>query len=419
MAVTFNRATKKQARLRMAIDGPSGSGKTYTALVAAFALAQDSGKVAVIDTEHGSASKYADLFPPFDVLELSTFHPQQYVDGIEAAEQAGYTIIIIDSLSHAWEGEGGVLELHDQATKRSNSGNSFTAWKDITPIHRRLVEAMLQSSCHIIATMRSKMEYLQTEDEKGKKIVKKVGLAPIQRQGIEYEMDIVADMDLDHNMVISKTRCFAIADQVVSKPTAAWFTAIRHWLTDGAPIPPATRKPQPAQPSTTTQPAKAAQLTPIVDQAKPTQEASTNGARPYAPEALKVVWDKIVKMNKDTPMADGVRGLTAAWLELCFVGQDAVEQKRHSLVRYLTDKESIADCTWAELRAFRMWLRPKQDSGGAYTIDAVAEQEAQQVITRVMIEAAQQELPLAEKSAEQTEVDADGLPSGFTGQGGK
>lgn len=236
MAVTFQRATKRQARLRMAIDGPSGSGKTYTALVAAFALAGEQGKVAVIDTEHGSASKYADLFPPFDVLELATFHPQLYVDGIAAAEEAGYQVIVIDSLSHAWEGEGGVLELHDQATKRSQSGNSFTAWKDITPIHRKLVEAMLQSPCHVIATMRSKMEYIQTEDEKGRKIIKKVGLAPIQRQGIEYEMDVVADMDLEHNMVISKTRCFAIADQVVSKPAVAWFATLRTWLSDGAPV---------------------------------------------------------------------------------------------------------------------------------------------------------------------------------------
>jgi hypothetical protein len=231
--VAFQKATKKQSKLRMAIDGPSGSGKTFTGLTFACALA-NGGRVAVIDTERGSASKYADMFD-FDVLELDNYHPQQYIDGIQAAEDAGYDVILIDSLSHAWEGEGGVLDLHDQATKRTGGNNSWAAWKDITPIHRNLVDAMLQSKCHVIVTMRSKMEYVQGADDKGKAIIKKVGMAPVQRQGMEYEFDIVADMDTDHNMIVSKSRCFAVADAVVSKPTAAWFQAVKTWLTDGAP----------------------------------------------------------------------------------------------------------------------------------------------------------------------------------------
>lgn len=232
--VRFKKAQKSQAKLRMAIDGPSGSGKTYTGLIAATALA-NGGKIAVIDTEHGSASKYADMFE-FDTLELATFHPQNYIDGIEVAEEAGYIVLLIDSLSHAWEGEGGVLELHDAATKRQPSGNSWTAWRDVTPIHRDLVEAILQAKLHVIATMRSKTDYIQTTDDKGRTIIKKVGMAPVQRAGMEYEFDVVADMDTDHNMVISKTRCFAIADQVVSKPRADWFTTLRDWLSDGAPM---------------------------------------------------------------------------------------------------------------------------------------------------------------------------------------
>lgn len=166
------------------------------------------------------------------------------------------------------------------------------------------------------------------------------------------------------------------------------------------------------------------QPTPVVEQAKPAQPVPAtpatpaNGTRPYPPEKLQEAFAKIVRMNKDTPMADGIRGLTVAWLELCFAGQNDVKQKRHSLVRYLTGKTSIADCTWAELRAFRMWLKPTQDSGNAFHIDSLAEQEAQQVITRVLLDAGQQELPLAEEPAED-EVDADGLPSLFTGQGGK
>jgi hypothetical protein len=231
----FQRATKQQAKLRMALDGPAGSGKTFTGLIAATALC-NGGKIAVIDTEHGSASKYADMFA-FDVLQLSNFHPQHYIDGIRAAEEAGYSVILVDSLSHAWEGEGGVLQLHEEATKRQRTENSYTAWRDVTPIHRDLVEAILQSKCHIIATMRSKMDYVQTKGDDGRTTIKKVGMAPVQRAGMEYEFDIVADLDVDHNMVISKTRCFAIADQVVSKPTAAWFGVIKSWLGEGAPAP--------------------------------------------------------------------------------------------------------------------------------------------------------------------------------------
>lgn len=233
--VTFQKATKTQSKLRMAINGPSGSGKTFTGLTFACALA-NGGRVAVIDTERGSASKYADMFD-FDVLELDTYHPQQYMDGIQAAEDAGYDVILIDSLSHAWEGEGGVLDLHDQATKRQRTENSYTAWKDITPIHRKLVDAMLQSKCHIIATMRSKTEYVLVTNSQGKQEPKKVGMAPVQRQGMEYEFDIVADMDTDHNMMVSKSRCFTVADAVVNKPTAAWFQAVKAWLTDGTPRP--------------------------------------------------------------------------------------------------------------------------------------------------------------------------------------
>ena len=235
----FQRATKTQAKLRMALDGPAGSGKTFTGLIAATAL-RNGGKIAVIDTEHGSASKYADMFE-FDVLQLSNFHPQHYIDGITAAEEAGYSVILVDSLSHAWEGEGGVLQLHEEATKRQRTENSYTAWRDVTPIHRDLVEAILQSKCHVIATMRSKMDYVQTKGDDGRTTIKKVGMAPVQRAGMEYEFDIVADLDVDHNMVISKTRCFSIADQVVSKPTAAWFGAIKSWLGEGAPAPVAER----------------------------------------------------------------------------------------------------------------------------------------------------------------------------------
>lgn len=241
----FTRATKKQARLRLAIDGPSGSGKTFTALVAAFAIAGKDGRVAVIDTERGSASKYADRFPAYDSLELPDFGPQTYTEAIRIAGEAGYDVLIIDSLSHAWEGEGGALDLVDKAAARGR-GNSYTAWKDVTPLHRRMVDAMLQSPCHVIATMRSKIEYILEPDAKGHVVPRKVGMAPIQRQGIEYEFDVVADMDLEHKIIVSKTRCPAIDGLVEVKPTARWFAPLRDWLQDGAPA--TAQEPSPLPP---------------------------------------------------------------------------------------------------------------------------------------------------------------------------
>ena len=226
----FQKARKTQSKLRLAIDGPSGAGKTYTALIAASAMA-NGGKIAVIDTERNSASLYADKFN-FDVACLDNFNPKNYIKTIHEAEQAGYAVIVIDSLSHAWEGEGGVLDMHEDATRRSTSGNSYTAWKDVTPVHRELVDTILQSPVHVICTMRSKMDYLQTE-ENGKKVIKKVGMAPIQRAGMEYEFTIVGDMDTDHNFIVSKSRCDFIADAVVKKPDTAFFKKILDWLNSG------------------------------------------------------------------------------------------------------------------------------------------------------------------------------------------
>ena len=244
----FQRAVKSQAKLRLGLDGPSGSGKTYTALVAAAAIA-NGGKIAVIDTERSSASLYADLFE-FDVMCLDNFHPQKYIDGIHEAEKAGYAVIVIDSLSHAWEGEGGVLDLHDQAVKRQRTENSFTAWKDVTPIHRSLVDAMLQSSCHIIATMRSKTEYvIETVESNGRTVQRprKIGMAPIQRQGMEYEFTIVGDIDTDHTLSITKSRMSGVADAVITKPGKEFFAQILAWLNSGAaPVVPVTQTPSPA-----------------------------------------------------------------------------------------------------------------------------------------------------------------------------
>ena len=230
--VIFKKATKTQLKARLAIDGPAGSGKTYSALVAAQSLAKG-GKVSLLDTEHGKAALYADQFD-FDHAIIDNFNPANYIKVIKEAEGQGYVVLIIDSLSHAWEGSGGVLDLHNQATAQSKSGNSYTAWRDVTPLHNKLVETILQSNIHIIATMRSKMEYTIDKDGNGKTIIRKVGLAPIQRQGIEYEFDVVADMDINHNLTISKTRCYLLSDiGVVNRPEKEFFDVFANWLNSG------------------------------------------------------------------------------------------------------------------------------------------------------------------------------------------
>ena len=245
--LTFKKATKSQARLRLAIAAPSGAGKTYTSLRVATALAGPNGKVAVIDTERGSASKYAHKFT-FDVLELTSFAPETYVEAIKAAESAGYTVIVIDSLSHAWSGKGGALEQVDNAAVRSK-GNSYAAWREVTPHHNALVDAMLQSTAHVIATMRSKTEYV-LETVNGKQVPRKVGMAPVQRDGMEYEFDVFGEMDQQNRLSITKTRCDTLNNAVIEKPGEDFAKTLMDWLSDGVPAarpaPPAPRAATPA-----------------------------------------------------------------------------------------------------------------------------------------------------------------------------
>ena len=187
----FTRATKDAAKLRLALIGPSGSGKTFTAL----SIAQHLGdRVALIDTEHGSASKYADLFR-FDTAKITSFDPINYINYIEGSSGAdgsiSYDVLIIDSLSHAWKGKDGVLQQVDAAAKR-NHGNSFGAWRDVTPKHNDLIDAMLRCPCHLIVTMRAKTKYAMEEverDGRKKTVVRKLGMEAIQREGLEYEFD--------------------------------------------------------------------------------------------------------------------------------------------------------------------------------------------------------------------------------------
>jgi len=256
MPLAFQKATKKQLKARIALLGPAGSGKSYTALRLAFALAGPEGKVAAIDTEHRSLSKYVGEAPDkipwdFDVLELDSFSPENYIEGIRAAEQAGYSVLVIDSLSHAWSGKDGLLEFVDttarkQAARSGGSPNNFNAWREATPKHNELVEAMLGSNIHLIVTMRVKMEYVQEKNpQTGKTEIRKVCLQPIQRDGLEYEFDVIGDMDADNNLLVSKSRCSRLMGKLIAKPGPAVVDTIREWLESGAPAPERAPKPEP------------------------------------------------------------------------------------------------------------------------------------------------------------------------------
>jgi hypothetical protein len=231
--MAFVKAVKTQAKIRLALAGPSGSGKTFTALMLATALA-DGGKVAVIDTERGSASKYSDTFD-FDVMEMDSYHPDRFTAGIKEAQEAGYAVLVIDSLSHAWNGLGGLLEIVEGIAKRSKSGNSFNAWNEATPIQNRLIDTITRSNMHIICTMRSKQEYI-LEQVNGKNVPRKVGMAPVQRNDLEYEFDVFGEMDYENTLIIQKSRCSALSGAVISKPDAKVADVLKNWLS-GAPAP--------------------------------------------------------------------------------------------------------------------------------------------------------------------------------------
>jgi hypothetical protein len=197
----IRKAERRKAKLRLGIAAPSGAGKTYSALLMAFGLG---GTVGLIDTEHGSGDLYAHL-GDYDVISIEApYTVDKYVKAIRAFEEAGYSTIIIDSLSHAWAGDGGLLDKQGKMADRGT--NSFAAWRTITPEHNNLVDAMLRSPAHIIATMRAKQEYVLETNDKGKQQPKKVGMAPVQREGMEYEFTVMLDVDMHHIASASKDR---------------------------------------------------------------------------------------------------------------------------------------------------------------------------------------------------------------------
>lgn len=270
----FKRAERKKAKLRLALCAPSGAGKTYSALMIAQGLG---GKIAMIDSERGSGELYSSLCE-YDVCQLTApYTPDKYVQAIKEAERAGYSVIIIDSLTHAWAGTGGLLE---EVDKRKGNGNDFTAWRVVTPMHNALVNAMLDSSCHIVATMRTKTAYDMVKDERTGKIKPvKVGLAPVQRDGLEYEFTVVLDIDIDKHVATASKDRTSLFDGKVFVPNVSTGEELKAWLEQGV---------APSQPAQQTQ----------------TQTSQPQQQPPTQTHDLEAVEFDIVTCNTEKELAD-------------------------------------------------------------------------------------------------------------------
>ncbi|MBR2140346.1 MAG: AAA family ATPase [Phascolarctobacterium sp.] len=228
----FTRAERKRTFLKIALCGVSGSGKTYSALQLAKGLGK---KIAMIDTENGSGEMYSHLCD-YDVAQLEPpFSVQRYIDLIKMAEKAGYDVLIIDSLSQAWNGEGGILEMVDKLAATSRNKNSFNAWKDVTPEQNKLINTILQCKMHVIATMRSKTAY-DLQDQNGKKVPVKIGLAPVQRDGVEYEFTIVFDLSVDKNFACASKDRTGLFNGWIDVITPNVGEMILDWAISGAEV---------------------------------------------------------------------------------------------------------------------------------------------------------------------------------------
>ncbi len=224
----FKKAERKKSKLRMALIGPSGSGKTKSALFLAKGIG---GKIAFLDTERGSGSFYCDVVD-FDTIDLiAPFSPERYIKIIKEAEKEGYNVLIIDSLSHAWSGEGGLLEMVDAY---STGKSAFTnGWKKCSPEQNKLINAILTANLHIICCIRTKTAYELQTDERGKIKPVKIGLAPVQRENIDYEFTLIFDLENEHHFAIAsknRTTLFKGAPFVITEETGK---EIYSWLNEG------------------------------------------------------------------------------------------------------------------------------------------------------------------------------------------
>lgn len=228
--IQIRKAERKKAKIRVGLSSPSGAGKTYSSLLLAKGLVGDWSKIGLIDTENGRGDIYSDL-GEYNIFTLQApFSPERYIEVIRAMEEAGMQAIIIDSISHEWEGSGGCLEINEILANAKYRGNTWSAWNETTPRHRKFIEALIASPAHIITTVRNKVDTVMTDDKK----VKKVGLKEITREGFEYELTVNFNLDRDtHSAIASKdnTRLFDSIDPfVITEKTGE---KLRAWCESG------------------------------------------------------------------------------------------------------------------------------------------------------------------------------------------
>ncbi len=246
--LTLKKAQRSKAYLKLGMSAPSGGGKTLGALLIAYGLMKEKypvdseearwGKIAIIDSENGSGELYVgkDIgnvkIGDYNAITLTPpFTADKYTEAIGLCKDNNIEVCIIDSTTHLWAGQGGLLEQQGNAAKRS--GNSYTAWRDVTPQHNQFIDTMLQTPMHVIATMRSKQEHVQEKDPvSGKTTVRKIGLNPVQRDGMEYEFTMFLEIDAEHQAFGSKDRT-SLFDQQTFKITPAVGVTLMKWLDGG------------------------------------------------------------------------------------------------------------------------------------------------------------------------------------------
>jgi len=247
--ITMEKARRSLAKLKMGISGASGSGKTLSSLLLGYGLVKSAnpnysdaevwGKICIIDTENKSGSLYTGAtvsgqkIGTYNAINLSPpFHPKEYLEAIQVAEDAGIEFLIIDSLTHAWAGEGGMLDIHGNASARI--GNSYTAWREVTPLHNRLIDKIMQCDMHVAIALRSKTEYVLEANGKGKQIPVKKGMAPIFRDDVEYEVTIFFEIEQNHQAVVSKDRTGMFEPSEYFFITPKTGAKVYGWLVSGA-----------------------------------------------------------------------------------------------------------------------------------------------------------------------------------------